>query len=187
MRDVGYSNKKILKMYEDSILNESTKGFRRKVQVLEDKIDDFMDDLEKIIDKEEENPTFKQKMYQLLANTTKEQSEHIAALKRLAMAVDSGAKVIPQERGQMNFKPNAPNVVNQQPPEENPQGPQAPASGDQESQPLAENVEPWEIIDMLNKTKKKILYSSPMTKKDIKKSVKLLNDVIAMLEKVNVF
>ncbi len=104
MKDIGHENQTIFETYQKSILTESKKGFRRKVQILDDSIDDFLDELEKKIDKIDDNPKFQQKMYQELANTTKENSEFLMAMKRVASALDSGAKVIGAGAG--HSKPN---------------------------------------------------------------------------------
>ena len=92
-----YDNNQIFEKYQNVMLNESTKGMRRKCQVLEDKIDDFMDQLEKEIDKIDDNPTFQRSMYQMLSNTTKEYNEYLAILKQVCQTLDSGAKVMPSE------------------------------------------------------------------------------------------
>jgi len=84
--------------YERFITNESTKGVRRKLQVLDDKIDDYMDYIKAEIDKLEENPVYQRNMYQLLADTTKEHSEFLMALKRTAASLDSGSMVMPKSK-----------------------------------------------------------------------------------------
>jgi len=104
MRYVSPDNQKIYKAYENSILSESKNGFRRKVQTLDDTIDDFIDSVEKKIDEIKDNPNFQRKMYQLLADTTKEHSEFLMAMKRVASAIDSGAKVIPFTKGEAGDK-----------------------------------------------------------------------------------
>lgn len=98
MRDVGISNNTIYEKYQKSI-NEAKSGYRRKVQLLDDKIDDFIDDVEKRIQKEEENPTYQGKLSQLLANMNKEHSEFLMAIKRIASTIDSGTKTIPKTQG----------------------------------------------------------------------------------------
>jgi hypothetical protein len=80
---------------------------RRKAQILEDKIDDFFDEIESKIDTLEETPVFQTKMLQMLADATKEHNEFVMALKQICQTLDSGAKVIPNTKPHHNsFKPN---------------------------------------------------------------------------------
>ena len=103
MRDVGIQNENIYQKYQKimTTVNESKKGYRRKVQLLDDRIDDLIDDIEKRIQKEEENPVYQRKLFQLLADMTKEHGEFLMAIKRIASTIDSGAKTIPQAKGSM--------------------------------------------------------------------------------------
>jgi len=91
-------NQKIFKAYEKIRLDEAKKGVRRKLQLLDDSIDDYMDYIKAEIDKLDENPVYQRQMYQLLADTTKEHSEFLMALKRVASSLDSGAMVIPKSK-----------------------------------------------------------------------------------------
>lgn len=93
-----YENSSILTKYQDLLLTESKKGMRRKAQILEDKIDDFIDEIEKKIEKIEENPVFQTKMYQMLADMNKEHAEFVMALKTICATLDSGAKVLPKTK-----------------------------------------------------------------------------------------
>lgn len=86
------------KAYNRILVNESAKGVRRKLQILDDKIDDYMDMIKVEIDKLDENPVYQRNMYQLLADTTKEHSEFLMALKRTAASLDSGSMVMPKAR-----------------------------------------------------------------------------------------
>lgn len=95
---IKYENRNVFEKYQNLILNESKKGMRRKAQIIEDKIDDFVDEIEKKIDKIEENPTFQTQMYQMLADMNKENSEFIMAMKTICATLDSGAKVIPKTK-----------------------------------------------------------------------------------------
>jgi len=88
-------NQDIYEKYEKSILSEATTGMRRRAQIIEDRIDDFFDEIEKKIDSLIEHPVFQNKMQQLLANTTKEHNEFIMALKQICQTLDSGSKTIP--------------------------------------------------------------------------------------------
>lgn len=98
MSSIKYENRTVFEKYQKIVLNESKKGMRRKSQIIEDKIDDFIDEIEKKIDKIEENPTFQTKMYQMLADMNKEHAEFIMALKTICATLDSGAKVIPKTK-----------------------------------------------------------------------------------------
>ena len=95
---IKYENRTIFEKYQNLLLNESKKGMRRKAQIIEDKIDDFVDEIEKKIDKIEENPTFQTQMYQMLADMNKENAEFIMAMKTICATLDSGAKVIPKTK-----------------------------------------------------------------------------------------
>jgi predicted transcriptional regulator len=107
-------NQKIYDTYRKSILegkkeriDEARAGMRRKAQILEDKIDDFFDEIERKIDTLEETPVFQTKMLQMLADATKEHNEFVMALKQICQTLDSGAKVIPNTKPHHNqFKPN---------------------------------------------------------------------------------
>jgi uncharacterized phage infection (PIP) family protein YhgE len=110
-------NEKIFKSYQ-RVITESTKGMRKKSQGLEDSIDDFMDQLEEEINKIEDNPTFQRKMYQMLANTTKEYNEFLAMMKQVCQTIDSGAKLLPAEAPQVGEKMDAADTVQDEPAEE---------------------------------------------------------------------
>jgi hypothetical protein len=91
-------------------LNEARGGVRNKVQKLDAQIDKFMDFLEDEIEKIDENPVFQDRAYQLLANTTKEHSEFLMAVKRVAMALDSKGAKIPVASGVGKNMPTPPNI-----------------------------------------------------------------------------
>lgn len=67
----------------------------KKLHMLDDTIDNYIEDLEDKIMNVEENPTFVRKATQLLANLSKEYSEFISALRAVVHAVDRKGKVIP--------------------------------------------------------------------------------------------
>lgn len=98
MSGIKYENRTIFEKYQNIVVNESKKGMRRKAQIIEDKIDDFVDEIEKKIDKIEDNPTFQTQMYQMLADMNKENAEFIMAMKTICATLDSGAKVIPKTK-----------------------------------------------------------------------------------------
>ena len=98
MSGIKYENQTVFEKYQNIVINESKNGMRRRAQILEDKIDDFIDEIEKKIDKIAENPTFQTKLYQLLADQNKERSEFIMALKTICATLDSGSKMIPKTK-----------------------------------------------------------------------------------------
>jgi uncharacterized coiled-coil protein SlyX len=104
-------NQNVYDTYEKSILNEATSGMRRRAQILEDKIDDFFDDIEKKIDSLEETPVFQSKMLQLLADATKEHNEFVMAMKQICQTLDSGSKVIPNRQPHYGIGKGLPNTV----------------------------------------------------------------------------
>ena len=68
----------------------------KKLHVLDDAIEDFIDELEEaIIAVEEESPVFVKKCQQLLADMSKEYSEFMVALRSIVNAVDRKDKVVP--------------------------------------------------------------------------------------------
>jgi len=134
MRDIGISNDNIYEKYQD-VMNESTKGYRRKVQLLDDRIDNLIDDIEKKIQKEEENPTYQRQLFQMLANMNKEHNEFVMSIKRVAATIDGGSKTIPQTKGQA--QPNHMQGYQEDPPAITP-GQEQP--GGQETPPDNSNV-----------------------------------------------
>jgi uncharacterized membrane protein YgaE (UPF0421/DUF939 family) len=157
-----YENSQVFEKYQSVMLNESTKGMRRKCQVIEDKIDDFMDQLEKEIDKIDENPTFQRSMYQMLSNTTKEYNEYLAILKQVCQTLDSGAKVLPSELPAVGEKMEAAqNVTDEKPVDEN---------GDEIEEEPAEEEEEEEEFEL--KVAKKGASKKQAPKKPVKKPAK---------------
>ena len=112
MSNIKYENQSVFEKYQNLILNESKKGLRRKAQLIEDRIDDFIDEIEKKIEKIDENPTFQTKMFQMLADMNKEHAEFIMALKTICATLDSGAKVMPKTKA--TAKQNKPEEPEQQ-------------------------------------------------------------------------
>lgn len=66
-----------------------------KLHSLDDKIEEFINELEEKIMNVEDNPTFIKKANQLLANMSKEYSEFIMALRAIVNAVDRKGKILP--------------------------------------------------------------------------------------------
>lgn len=98
MKGIKYENQTVFEKYQNLLINESKKGMRRKAQILEDKIDDFVDEIEKKIDKIEENPVFQNQMFQMLANVNKELQEFLMAIKSVCATLDSGSKILPKTK-----------------------------------------------------------------------------------------
>ena len=115
MPDIKYENQTVLEKYQNLLLNESKKGLRRKAQLLEDRIDDFIDEIEKKIETIEDNPTFQTKMFQMLADMNKEHAEFIMAAKTICATLDSGAKIMPKTKA--TAKQNKPEEPGQEDPE----------------------------------------------------------------------
>jgi len=146
---MNFDNEKIYKSYEKVLLMESTKGNRRKCQVLEDKIDDFMDQLEKEADGIVDNPTFQRSLYTMIANLTKEYNEFLAILKQVCQVLDSGAKVIPAELPAVGEKMEAANnVTDEKPPVDQ-------EETEQEEEPATEEQEDEFELKVAKKGKKK--------------------------------
>lgn len=95
---------KLAKAYESVMVNESKTGMRRKLQLLDDSIDEFMDMLEKKTSSIDDNPVFQRKVFQMIADATKEHAEFVASMKRVAATLDSGAQIIPKTKTSMQFK-----------------------------------------------------------------------------------
>lgn len=77
-------------------LNEAREGkMLKKLHVLDDQIEDFIDVLEDEIMGVEGNPVFVKKAHQLLADMSKEYSEFIVALRAIVNAVDRKEKILP--------------------------------------------------------------------------------------------
>jgi len=95
MRYVTIENENIQKVYEGRVLNEAKSGMRREAQILEDAVDDFHDQIEKEVEKIQDNPVLQKQLHQLRADLMKEQGEFISALKRICSVLDSGSKTIP--------------------------------------------------------------------------------------------
>jgi hypothetical protein len=82
------------------VLNEASTKKRegkmlKKLHMLDDTIEDFIDQLEDGIMSVEDNPVFVKKAHQLLADMSKEYSEFIVALRAIVNAVDRKEKILP--------------------------------------------------------------------------------------------
>lgn len=67
----------------------------KKLHVLDDQIEDFIDQIEDEIMAVEGNPVFVKKAHQLLADMSKEYSEFIVAIRAIVNAVDRKEKILP--------------------------------------------------------------------------------------------
>lgn len=82
------------------VLSEEKKGktkYLPKLHQLDDSIEDFIQSLEKEINKSEtDNPIFVRKAHQLIADMNKEYSEFIAALRSIVNAIDREGFSLPE-------------------------------------------------------------------------------------------
>lgn len=70
-----------------------------QLQKLDADIDRIMDNVETEIEKIEENPTFKNKLAQMLVNSEKEAGEFVIAIRQLINTLSRSANIIPDVRG----------------------------------------------------------------------------------------
>lgn len=78
------------------VLSEQKAKYLPKLHKLDDTIEDFIQDIEREINKTEDNPIFVRKAHQLLADMNKEYSEFIAALRGIVNAVDREGYSLPE-------------------------------------------------------------------------------------------
>jgi len=76
-------------------LVESKGKMKPKLKLLDDKIEKFIEDIEKQIDAIDDNPVFQRKLNQLLVDMSKEHGEFILALRSIVAALDRGGQVVP--------------------------------------------------------------------------------------------
>jgi hypothetical protein len=84
---------------------------KSQLQKLDADIDKIMDNVESEIDKVEENPTFKNKLSQMLVNSEKESGEFVIAIRQLINTLSRDANIIPDVRG---HAPGVPRDDNQE-------------------------------------------------------------------------
>jgi len=92
---------------DDEIDYKKFHSERRKTKIslkkelinLDNDIDKYIEKLEDEIDEMDDNPTFKYKLSQMLANMQKEYGEFILALRQIVNTLGSGIQIIPKERG----------------------------------------------------------------------------------------
>jgi len=87
------SNKKL-----KTFLTEEKRKLKPSLSKLDDKIEKFIEGIEKQIDMIEDNPVFQRKVNQLLVDMSKEHGEFILALRSVVAALDRGAQMIPSRR-----------------------------------------------------------------------------------------
>lgn len=78
-----------------AFLTEGKVKLKPKLHTLDNKIEVFIETIEKQIDKIEDNPVFQRKVNQLLVDLSKEHGEFILALRSVVAALDRGAQMIP--------------------------------------------------------------------------------------------
>jgi hypothetical protein len=118
----------------DSTAKKKREGkMLKQLHVLDDRIEDFIDELEDEIINVQDNPVFVKKAHQLLADMSKEYSEFIVALRSIVNAVDRKEKILPafekQEsrvRDVLDGQNNGPPENGEPPPEGEEGGEEAP-------------------------------------------------------------
>ena len=78
---------------------------KKQLQKLDTDIDLMLDNIEKEIDKIEENPVFHSKLSLMLTNTEKECGEFLIALRQLISTLGRNANIIPSARGHAQGMP----------------------------------------------------------------------------------
>lgn len=105
-------------------LVEGKEKLKPRLHLLDDKIEKFIENIEKRIDEIEDNPVFQRKMNQLLVDMSKEHGEFILALRSVVAAMDRGGQVIPMlkrhELEPKGIRPDEPGYM--EGPEEEPAG-----------------------------------------------------------------
>lgn len=76
-------------------LVEGKEKLKPKLHLLDDKIEGFIERIEKRVDEIEDNPIFQRKMNQLIVDMSKEHGEFVLALRSVVAALDRGSQVIP--------------------------------------------------------------------------------------------
>lgn len=79
-------------------LVEGKDKLKPKLKLLDDKIESFIEKIEKKIDDIDDNPVFQKKMNQLLVDMSKEHGEFILAIRAIVAALDRGAQRVPTIR-----------------------------------------------------------------------------------------
>jgi len=80
--------------FKDYLVESKTK-LKPKLHLLDDKIEKFIEDIEKRVDEIDDNPVFQRKLNQLLVDMSKEHGEFILALRSVVAAMDRGSQVVP--------------------------------------------------------------------------------------------
>jgi len=81
-----------------TFLTEGKVKLKPKLHTLDNKIEAFIETIEKQIDKIEDNPVFQRKVNQLLVDLSKEHGEFILALRSVVAALDRGAQMVPARK-----------------------------------------------------------------------------------------
>ena len=81
-----------------NFLVEEKRKLKPSLHKLDDRIEKFIEDIEKQIDAIEDNPVFQRKINQLLVDMSKEHGEFILALRAVVAALDRGAQMVPARK-----------------------------------------------------------------------------------------
>lgn len=85
--------------FKDYLVEETNKPkLKPKLHKVDDKIETFIEMIEKRIDEIDDNPIFQKKMNQLLVDMSKEHGEFMLALRAVVAALDRGAQRVPTIR-----------------------------------------------------------------------------------------
>ena len=76
-------------------LVEGKDKLKPRLGLLDDKIEKFIEGIEKRVDEIEDNPVFQRKLNQLLVDMSKEHGEFILALRSVVAAIDRGGQMVP--------------------------------------------------------------------------------------------
>jgi len=79
-------------------LTEEKRKLKPGLHKLDDKIEKFIEDIEKQIDNITDNPVFQRKINQLLVDMSKEHGEFMLALRSVVAALDRGAQMVPMRK-----------------------------------------------------------------------------------------
>ena len=112
-----------------NFLTEGKVKLKPKLHTLDNKIETFIETIEKQIDKIEDNPVFQRKLNQLLVDLSKEHGEFILALRALVAALDRGAQMVPARKPYFPAR-GVNNQTEEMPPEE----------GQEEEEPKDEEI-----------------------------------------------
>ena len=79
-------------------LTEKKRKLKPRLHLLDDKIEKFIEEIEREIDAVEDNPVFQRRMNQMLIDLSKEHGEFLLAIRSVVAALDRGAQMIPARK-----------------------------------------------------------------------------------------